>query len=462
MSGSKKRAAATSARAKRAAAVAVAESKDAENDAPPPRKRGRPPKQKDTSALEKDEGNASEGEEEDKKGTGAGILIDWNGDFPLTWSLVSAIEDDEETRSSLFPPPGSHRHSGGLPKKHYHSALARTLFAKHAIYGEAFKKATKPKEKDFWSDKIKNRLKTITEKTKAQITIMGETGAGVESEEDLLPGTALTTKWDGFKEEAPWFWHMRSLIGERPNLRPVGIGNNSSDVDTSFFLPGTDDDGGTGPSSPDGAEDFPEHIADVNLDLYNPVDNKMKTPKRKTSPSASAQPAAKKTKPAPATPAPAPAASKACPVKLAKPSTTKDKFNAAIAAEEETAQKALDLRKEKTKSRKDVVIAKIEALAKVKLEKTRMKGKQSLARMEYARIKLEQEHQLRMAQLQQSSHAGPSSMGSSSVFGNSDTFSLPHLPSFPSSDGGSSSGAMSFGYGGDDHSLVSQNYDRTY
>ncbi|KAJ7734412.1 hypothetical protein B0H16DRAFT_1577766 [Mycena metata] len=69
---------------------------------------------------------------------------------------------------------------------------------------------------------------------------------------------------DEIKLDSPWFWEMRSLIGERPNLRPVGIGNNNSTMDVSLLLPGSDDDAdGARTSSPDL---FPETLGGKSVD----------------------------------------------------------------------------------------------------------------------------------------------------------------------------------------------------
>ncbi|KAJ6525788.1 hypothetical protein DFH09DRAFT_1328809 [Mycena vulgaris] len=261
--GKPQRKAATSGRAKKVVAVATAESKEAE-DGNPPRKRGRPRKNKDpkNTGNDKEPGTEGKAEESGEETESAGVDIDWNGDTALTLTLISAIEDDENTRGSLFPPPGSTKRTGGLPKKHYHQLLAKICFANHDNYKDNFAKAVKPKHKAVWTGKIKNRIKVLTDKTRAQIEMMGQTGAGLESAEDILPGTVLMTKWDEIQEESPWFWRVRSLIGERPNLMPVGIGNNSSDMDVSILLPGNNDNGpadGSLPTLDDTT--FPESIA---------------------------------------------------------------------------------------------------------------------------------------------------------------------------------------------------------
>jgi hypothetical protein len=72
--------------------------------------------------------------------------------------LVTAIEEDEDTRRSLFPPPGAPKRNGGFKKKHYHWQLAQKCFKTHPKYQKAFEKAVTSKLQDVWSGKIKNRL----------------------------------------------------------------------------------------------------------------------------------------------------------------------------------------------------------------------------------------------------------------------------------------------------------------
>ena len=39
----------------------------------------------------------------------------------------------------------------------------------------------------------------------------------------------------------PWFYRMKALIGERPNAKPVGIGNSASELNLDVLAPGTQD-----------------------------------------------------------------------------------------------------------------------------------------------------------------------------------------------------------------------------
>ncbi|KAJ6576222.1 hypothetical protein B0H10DRAFT_2236563 [Mycena sp. CBHHK59/15] len=142
---------------------------------------------------------------------------------------------------------------------------------------------------------------------------MGQTGAGLEDADKIIEGTELHTKWDEIKESCPWFFEMRSLIGERPNIRPVGIGNNDSDIDTSLLLRGDDqDDQDHNASTPDlGGTDTDHDMYDPKSDGDSDDDAYVKRGKRKRSPTAAPTvpkaPPKKKTKPQAAISTPAPA-----------------------------------------------------------------------------------------------------------------------------------------------------------
>ncbi|KAJ7712743.1 hypothetical protein B0H14DRAFT_2645135 [Mycena olivaceomarginata] len=178
------RAAKVSSTAKKAAAIAAAEGKEDETAY---EKKVAEPHQKDES----DDQKIGTGEE--PEGT---VDIDWSGDDSLTWTMISHITDDDDTRRSLFPPPGSTKRNGGLSKKHYHFLLAKNCFEDHPVYGEAFKNAVAAKQGDVWAGKIKNRVKAVTDKTREGVNAMGETGAGLESADDIEAGSGLQTKWE--------------------------------------------------------------------------------------------------------------------------------------------------------------------------------------------------------------------------------------------------------------------------
>jgi hypothetical protein len=98
--------------------------------------------------------------------------------------------------------------------------------------------------------------------TNGHKTTMGETGAGITraDEIDMTQENHFTNKWGTYlvggdkmyllcspfpilelaiiEETCPWFFEMRELIGERPNIVPSGLGNGSSEMDMSTFTDG--------------------------------------------------------------------------------------------------------------------------------------------------------------------------------------------------------------------------------
>jgi hypothetical protein len=230
-------------------------------------------------------------------------------------------------------------------------------------------------------------------------------------------------------------------------------------MDVSILLPET-------PSSPADTSVFPDSAADTVFDGDDSEEEGNKPTKlvddedsddeargkgagkrRAVSEPVSPQPPTKKTKPKAAISVPATSA----PTKPTKPTTTKDRFTAIVLAEEETIQRQLAVQKEKNKARKEIELEKIRTIreykvekAKVKAEEARIHAKEKLMRLDLARLRMQQDHELRMAQIQQhrqpsysmgssSYGAGSSSVGSSDIFsGDDDVFSL-SLPSVASS-----------------------------
>ncbi|KAJ7745147.1 hypothetical protein B0H16DRAFT_1856801 [Mycena metata] len=436
MAERKPRAATTTTTAKRAAAIAKAEGEEAAEEKPK-KKRGRPPGSVKKKAPQSPSPEPEPAEEEIEIVDPDIDDIDWKNEegIQLTWKLITAIEDGDDIRASLFPPVGANKLSGGKKKSEYQYQLAKVLFAEHPKFKESFAQAKTAKEKKPFYTKIKNRVDALTKKTRGQIEEMGQTGAGIGSEEDIQPGTAFTTKWDLIKEDSPWFFHMRSLVGERPNLVHTGLGNNDSEVDMSILLGGDRDADDSSSLAPDDIADLPGQltrspsVTAVDLDGSD-SDDLPRAPtlesvkkggiKRKqpdavnSSESLDMKPPVKKTQPKPAISQPAP---KKTPV--AKPVTVKDKFTAAVLAEEQTAQEHLKLKRAKNTDRKEVQLEKLRLQAEAKAEKSK-------AKMEILRMKMAQEHEYRMAQLRAgpsqpqagpSSHSGAYAGDSQSQFG---------------------------------------------
>ncbi|KAJ7346279.1 hypothetical protein DFH08DRAFT_961721 [Mycena albidolilacea] len=410
-----KRAVTASAKATRAGDIAAAEALEDEAE-PVKKKRGRPKKKK------AEETPVSELIQED-------TATDSKDEIDVEWTLVTAIESDEATRDSFFPGVGAIKLNGGTPKTHFHYQLAITCFADHPFYEESFE----PAGAKFWRGKIKNRIGALVLKAKDNMAAMGETGAGIESEAEIGTGTALSTKWDLIKSESPWFFNMRTLIVARPNLRPVGLGNNETEIDTSILLRTNDadadaDDIDTSSNGVNDADDTSTALDDIkdgtrsvepNSDSDDElpaagaiVAGALKRPRATSSDGPKEkQRAVKKTRPQTATSVPATAA----PVKkLAK---TQDKFAAIVLAEEETTQRALGLKREKVKGQTEVQLAKIRAEADLKIAKqngdTDRKRRKRESKTDLSRLRMEQEHQYRMAQLQ--SRAGPSTFAGSAT-----------------------------------------------
>ncbi|KAJ7912494.1 hypothetical protein B0H13DRAFT_2327364 [Mycena leptocephala] len=84
--------------------------------------------------------------------------------------------------------------------------------------------------KQGYANKIKNRLDKMGKITRAYNTEMGETGAGIHDAQSI-DMTAISAK-------CPWYFEMRNLIGQRPNLVPTGIGHSNTAVDDGVIIPG--------------------------------------------------------------------------------------------------------------------------------------------------------------------------------------------------------------------------------
>ncbi|KAJ7041476.1 hypothetical protein C8F04DRAFT_1252813 [Mycena alexandri] len=451
-----RRAATTSKKALHIASLAAAEALEDSQVVPAKKPRGHPKKKKEDPqptpppAVPKEELPALL--------EAAGVDdIEWTDE--LTWTLVSAIEDDD-IREGLFPGAGGPVKSTLLKTKkktYWHYELAVICFgAENGLYKVAFDAAVTPPQKALWNTKIKNRIASLVTKARANITAMGETGAGLGSADEINEGTALATKWDEIRLDSPWFFEIRKLIASRPNLQPVGLGNNETAVDISILLPTTDDDTSSTfdtqsdiyheisdtdedpphPPAPTSDDDDdppqpPAPASDNDDDEFPPVPTLESAPvKRKRveseatakGPDTKAAPARKKTKPHASTSAPAPGkpvpAASATPTPAASKKATKGKegFTATVLAEEETTQRMLKLKEEKYKGQKEVQLARINAEAELRLAREKRKGESKKvdkeAKIALQRLKMEQEHQYRLAQLH--AQTGPSFASSSS------------------------------------------------
>ncbi|KAJ7660895.1 hypothetical protein DFH06DRAFT_1400319 [Mycena polygramma] len=459
-----KRAATTSLKAKNAATIAAKEAKDdaqkKQKTPGAPKKRGRPPKAKPVEVVEDEE--EPEILEEAPVAEEDSLVIEWTK--KLTWALVSTIQDDEEIRDGLFPGPGAIKRGGGKTKTHFYEAVGVKVFLDNDDYkdilaidpelSDAEQAKQAAKQRKLLAGKVKNKVKTLTTRTRVHMREMGETGAGLRSAAEITAGSKLATQWDVIKDDFPWFFKIRDLIAARPNLQPVGLGNNDTPIDIDLLLRAhTDDDTSSLAPDIDDTEDLPNQLTDGDLrSLTSDSDDDIATmptldgslkrkPKGEKGTDA---PPKKKTKPQTGMSAPA------APVAAKKPTNAKDRFSATVIAEEETAQRALELRTAKNKAHKDVALAKINAEKEIRLAKEQGKRADKADKAALVRLRMEQEHQMRMAQMQQ---AGPSSMsfphggGSSSQRNFSIFDEMPTLPA--PSEGSDYVGSSTYGSFGD-------------
>ncbi|KAJ3501484.1 hypothetical protein NLJ89_g9316 [Agrocybe chaxingu] len=184
----------------------------------------------------------------------------WNDEPQLSLGLVAAITDNPDIKQGLFPSPGgnvSTAKGGGTKKITWQWQLAEIIFKDHKKYGAELRKALDDSGlQKAWAEKIKNRLKTyepqfsllfhkaisdtlsrMTQTTQKHIEALGKTGAGISRVEeiDLSKDNRFMTQWKLTAVQCPYFFEMRELIGEHPNLIRTGIGNSTSDIDLDIL-----------------------------------------------------------------------------------------------------------------------------------------------------------------------------------------------------------------------------------
>ncbi|KAK1219732.1 hypothetical protein PQX77_017538 [Marasmius sp. AFHP31] len=207
-------------------------------------------KGKKSAAKEPEEPEEPEEEPENES-----VEVDWS-DVDLSLPIVTAIMESRVIKKVLYPSPGSNTstaNGGGTTKVEAQYMVATAVFATHDSYKDMFVKGAKSaKGREKWSLKIKNRLVKM-HKIVAEIKEeMGATGVGIRSTDEInknIP-SAVTNAWMKWSETAPWFFDMRDLIGERPNLVPTGLGNNETAINfdvLSTHIVDDDEDTGADP-----------------------------------------------------------------------------------------------------------------------------------------------------------------------------------------------------------------------
>ncbi|KAF8073402.1 hypothetical protein FPV67DRAFT_1666168 [Lyophyllum atratum] len=401
--------------------------------------RGSKAKTRDTKAKSLLELPLDSDDEEEVDGK-EGVFVDWKDD-DLNWALLTAITDSPEIKQGLFPSPGNDtRHGKGKRKTDHQFALATVIFSQHPRYHAAFALANTPAAKAVWTRKIKNRLDTMVRTCRQYTREMGETGAGItqEDEIDMSLNNEFTNKWGLIRNSFPWYFTMKELISERPNIVPVGLGNATTGFDTDILLPSVDsDDRGTSEftaysTEPNASATTGDSDEDPALEpaatttAADPDEDLASTPALTTTrPVKSEHKPEKRTAARPSTSAPA-----SIPPPSKKPKTTHEKFSEMAAKEEETTQKLIDLKVQKLQNSNAVEIATINAKTQIRLQREKLKADLHAKR-------LEQEYQLRLASMRashtserywpsSSPYAGPSSPGPASW-----EVSSSHIPSSP-------------------------------
>ncbi|KAF9069639.1 hypothetical protein BDP27DRAFT_1420762 [Rhodocollybia butyracea] len=171
---------------------------------------------------------------------------------------------------------------------------------------------------------------------------MGETGAGIQREDDIDMSldNLLTGAWSRIHDICPWFFNMKALMAERPNLTPVGLGDSSTAINTEDILHGEegDTDGsrrGDFDNNNEEDEGSMQKIATSDVDMSEAGDND-------NEPIEVMQPGRKKRKES------IPTNSSCAPAKKFKVS---DEFSESTRAMEATCQKTLDLAKVRTENK---------------------------------------------------------------------------------------------------------------
>ena len=188
----------------------------------------------------------------------------------------------------------------------------------------------------------------------------------------------LTGFLELIKSSFPWFWEMKILISERPNVVPVGLGNSESTIDMSGYEAGYKSDASD--SKPASEEDEDEDMPDKDEDEDNDDEDKL---------SARHQDSARKKNDLKTTRAQKKSStSNAHPGHDKKLSKILDRFADLANVEEVTNQKELDLKRLQSQNAR----VKIKAKADIQIQRDKLKA-------ELRMLEKKQEHNFRMAQL---------------------------------------------------------------
>ncbi|KAJ7775672.1 hypothetical protein DFH07DRAFT_952065 [Mycena maculata] len=177
-------------------------------------------------------------------------LYSWK-DPALSEKLIALIMENKYIKQALYPPCGpnaSTTNGGGKTKVNAQWQLSVLLLGDLPKYKEVIAACDTPKKQLGYANRIKNRMRMMAKITHGFNTEMGQTGAGIQhsSEIDMSITNQFTTKWAEISAGCPWFFDMRNLIAQRPNLVPAGLRHSSTGFDAGVVMPGlaaVDDDG---------------------------------------------------------------------------------------------------------------------------------------------------------------------------------------------------------------------------
>ncbi|KAJ7034196.1 hypothetical protein C8F04DRAFT_1183482 [Mycena alexandri] len=391
-----------------------------------------------------DEGEGDEGDEGEAKG-GRDGTVQWSNE--LSQQLISSIVGKAIIKRVLFPPPGANASTakgGGKTKVSAHWDLCVELFGDDPKYNDVIEEAKKlPKQQVLWARKIKARIKTMSRLTRDYVTEMGQTGAGIKRAADIniTKINSFTTKWEEISASCPWFFDMRELIAQRPNLVPVGLGHSATGFDQDVMQLAPRSDAATS-EAPDVTSDivtndkadqneqdedhtkFPASIAAANDDPKSDVDElsteedeptvnlkKLVAKKVQNAPKKSANPGASISRHAPVT-APTPASSSV--QKLSK--KTKLVEFADIAKNEELTRRQ-EIELATIRARQSLKALEVKGRIAEQREKRHREEKQGRRaerqmKLQMRQKRLDQLHELRMAQMGMGAGAVASGSGS--------------------------------------------------
>ncbi|KAL0569210.1 hypothetical protein V5O48_012756 [Marasmius crinis-equi] len=318
----------------------------------------------------------------------------WTTD--LSFELLNTITDDPTLKKVLFPgvdQNASYSEGGGMTKKEAHWLTAVALLG----------------EKEQFS---------------ADIATAKEKGAA-----------GLTDPWTGIREEKPWYFEMKALLAERPNITPVGIGNSTTTLDVEGDIvpgPRTDEEGEGGEASTGTSH------AGSGSDKSDDDDDEDIGGREQTAGSRIDKPAPKKATPAPvATAQPGKSQPAEKPEKKTAKKTKFQEFAELELAEEKSRGKELENQQLNTLKRHEQVTWE----GKVEVAREERKAAERKMKHEMKMKRMEQQHEFRMQLLRSQS-------GMTSAWTMSPMLPMSPMPSTDSVRGSSGNGQATVSYSG--------------